>query len=331
MEANVSLGTASRVINNYTDVNPALKQRVDHAIEKLGYTPDALAQSMRFRSTRTVGILIRDFSSPAFVEFASVAQGILFAHGYVPLLAGYEDEPQRELDIMRAFAQRRIDGLIVTTSSDSNKELAAARRRLGVPTILFDRDPEGQDTIAIDHKGGIRVALQHLTELGHRHIALVTGQPDVRPARERIAAFQKYHSDLRLTLDRQLIRAGSFSAEFAELQVAEMLFMPDPPTAIIAGGVNMLPGVLKAIRGARLRIPDDVSVICSTNSEIAELVTPAISELRVDYAAIGREASALIMKRLEGTAIGGPHILQFETTLIGRDSCAPPPRTVGRS
>lgn len=106
-------------------------------------------------------------------------------------------------------------------------------------------------------------------------------------------------------LDPALVRTGSFSAEFAEQQTAELLALPDRPTAIIAGGVNMLPGVLRAIRSTRLRIPQDISVVCSTNSELAQLVTPSITELHVRYADIGREASALMMGRLEGT-IEGP-------------------------
>ena len=94
VEAGVSLGTASRVINDYSEVNAEMKKRVQRAIEKLGYTPNALAQSMRLRSTRTIGILIRDFSSPAFNNLATVAQGILFSNGYVPLLACYDDESE---------------------------------------------------------------------------------------------------------------------------------------------------------------------------------------------------------------------------------------------
>lgn len=325
-EAGVSLGTASRVVNQYADVNPDMKLRVERAIAKLGYMPDAVAQSMRLRSTRTVGILIRDFSSSAFVSFANVAQSILFRHGYVPLLAGYDDEPAREIDILRAFAQRRIDGLIVTTSSDRNQALADARRKLGVPSILFDRDPDGaHDTIAIDHRGGIRAAGQYLFFLGHRRIALLTGQTDVRPARERVAAYRKIHADAGLPFETALVRTGSFAADFAERETAQLLAMPNRPTAIISGGVNMLPGVLRGIRAAGLRIPRDVSVVSSTNPEMAELLTPSVTELRVDYAAIGQQASALMMGRLEGTIQGPGQVLRFGTTLIERESCASPP------
>ena len=325
VEAGVSLGTASRVINGRADVNAEMKRRVERAIEKLRYTPNAVAQSMRLQSTHTVGILIRDFSSPAFVSFANVTQSLLFQAGYVPLIAGYDDKPQRELEILHAFAHRRIDGLIVTTSSDTNADLVAARMRLGVPTILFDRDPDDvHDTIAVEHREGIKQAVRYLLQLGHRRVALLTGQRAVRPARERISGFKEAVSGAGELLDARIVRAGSFSPEFALAETIELLRAPARPTAIIAGGVSMLPGVLRGIRSCGLRVPDDVSVIGSTNPEIAELVSPSITELRVDYTAIGRQASELMLGRLKGGIDGPPRVLRFDTSLIQRDSCGPP-------
>lgn len=326
VEARVSLGTASRVANQHKRVNAEMKRRVERAIKKLGYTPDASAQSMRLRSTRTIGILIRDLSSPAFASFANVAQSMLFQAGYVPLMAGYDDLPERELEILYAFAQRRIDGLIVTTSIDGNAEVTRARAKLGVPTILFDRDPGlEQDAIAIDHCDGMKQAIRHLLGLGHRRIALVTGPRAVRPARERIRGFEEAHSESRVPLDQTLIRDSSFSAEYAFAETSALLGGNKRPTAIVVGGVHMLPGTLRAIRESGLAIPADISVIGATNAELCELVTPSITELRVDYPAMGSAASTLMLGRLQGTVDGGPRVLRFETSLILRESCAAPP------
>lgn len=324
-EAQVSLGTASRVANQRSGVNPDMKRRVERAIKKLGYMPDALAQSMRLKSTRTIGILIRDFSSPAFVSFANVTQSMLFHAGYVPLLAGYDDRPERELEILHAFAQRRIDGLIVTMSNDSNAELARARAKLGIPTILFDRDPnEAQDALAIDHCEGVKQAMRYLFDMGHRRIALITGQRSVRPGRERIRGFEEAHAEAGLAADPSMICDSSFSAEYAFAQTIALLRAPKPPTAIIVGGVNMLPSALRAIRSIGLLIPDDVSIVGATDPELSELVTPRITELRVDYPAMGRAASTLILGRLQGTVEGAPRVIRFETSLLKRESCAPP-------
>jgi LacI family transcriptional regulator len=277
----------------------------------------------------TIGILIRFLSSAAFAGFAIVAQSILFKAGYVPLMAGYNDLPERELEILRAFAQRRIDGLIVTMSNDTNSEVAQARAALGIPTILFDRDPElAQDAIAIDHCDGVKQAMRYLFELGHQRIALITGQRRVRPGRERIRGFKEAYAAAGIAADPALIRASSFSAEYAFAETTE-LFRDHPSERalglIFGGDVNMLPGALRAVKSAGLTIPDDISIVGATNAELSELVTPAITELRVDYPAMGSAASALMLGRLQGTVDGGPRVLRFETSLIKRESCASPP------
>lgn len=326
IEAGVSLGTASRVVNGHVAVNPHMRKLVETAIEKLGFRPDAVAQSMRLGTTRTVGILIRDFSSPAFVNFANVAQGKLFNAGYVTLLAGYDDRPEREVEILHAFAQRRIDGLIITTSDDSDTRVARARAHTEIPTILFDRDSDtDKDIIAVDHAEGIRAAMLHLFEFGHRRIALITGPVGVRPGRERVKGYEQANIDAGYDVDASLVRAGSFSAEYGYQQTLSLLRSRRRPTAVIVGGVNLLSGVLRAIRTAGLRIPEDVSVIGSTNPELCELVTPTVTELRVDYPAIGEQASELMIGRLQGNVDGPPRILRFGTKLIQRESCGPAP------
>jgi len=326
LDAGVSLGTASRVVNGHAAVNADLRRRVEAAIERLAYRPDAVAQSMRLGATRTIGILIRDFSSPAFVSFANVAQNTIFGAGYTTLLSGYDDRPEREIEVLHAFARRRIDGLIVTSSSDSDEQVARARAAIDVPTILFDRDPDGdKDTIEIDHADGIHQAVRYLVALGHRDIALLTGPTLVRPGRERVSGYRGAIAAAGLAYRPEFVQAGGFSAEFARLRTLELLGLQHRPTALIVGGVNMLSGTLRAIRAAGLRIPRDISIIGATNPELCELLTPTVTELRVDYPAMGKEASELLLGRLRGSVTGPRRSLRFGTALLERESCAAPP------
>src|ERR1700704_5377087 len=94
--AGVSLGTPSRVINGHESVNPTMKAQVEKTIRQLGYRPDAVAQSMRRKSTRAIGIMVRDFTVPGFVNFVKSVQGILYEAGYVLILASSEDKIERE-------------------------------------------------------------------------------------------------------------------------------------------------------------------------------------------------------------------------------------------
>lgn len=321
--AAVSQGTASRVINQLP-VKPVLKARVDDAISKLGYTPNALAQGMRLKSTRTIGILIRDFSVPGFASFVKVAQNILSDAGYVLMLAGSEDRPEREREILNAFIGR-ADGLILSTSSANNTLLEKPGTNLSLPVIMLDREPSPhQDAILIAHREGMHRALRYLFELGHRRVALITGNSNVRPARERILGYREAHIEHNVAFDEALIRTRNFSKEYAFTETTALLASSDRPTAIIVGGVAMLQGVLRAIKTCNLRIPEDISLIGGTDPELAELVVPSVTVIEVDYHAIGVEAAQLLLDRINNRIDASPRIIKFDSTLIIRQSCAAP-------
>jgi LacI family transcriptional regulator len=280
---------------------------------------------MRLRSTRTIGILIRDFSVPGFASFVKVAQNILSDAGYVLMLAGSDDRPEREREILNAFIGR-VDGLILSTSSANNDLLERTRTNLSLPVIMLDREPgEQQDTILIAHREGIHRALNYLFQLGHRRIALITGNSNVRPARERILGYREAHIEHGIEIDEALIRTRNFSKEYAFTETTALLSSSNRPTAIIVGGVAMLQGALRAIKTCNLRIPEDISLVGGTDPELAELVVPSVTVIQVDYHAIGAEAAQLILDRLNHRIDPSPRIIKFDSTLIIRQSCAAPP------
>jgi LacI family transcriptional regulator len=323
--AGVSLGTASRVINGHESVNPAMKAQVEKAIQQLGYRPDAVAQSMRRKSTRAIGILVRDFTVPGFNNFVKSAQTILYEAGYVLILAGSEDKPERELAILNALTERRADGLILTTAAEGDRDLVKAHQSLTVPVIMLDRDPlEGQDAMLIAHRDGMLEAMRYLFDLGHRRIALITGDAGLRPARERISGYGEAFHRRSLAIDPSLIRTRNFTSEYAFAETSALLSSPNPPTAVIAGGVNMLRGVLHAVKTCGLSIPHDLSVIGSINSDLSALTVPPVTVVQVDYHSIGVEAAQLLLDRLNNKVQGGPRIIKFGSSLIIRESCAPP-------
>jgi len=328
--AGVSIGTASRVINGTPGVCTELRQRVEQAIDRLHYTPNVFAQGMRGGASRTIGVLVRDITVPALAGFVRSAQQALHEAGYALLLACFDERRERELDFLSVVSGQRVDGLILTSISEFDADLVSARETLAVPTVLFDREvPATLDAIRIAHDRGVQDALEHLHRLGHRRIAIVTGGVDVHPGRSRLHGFREFHRSRGLTLDESLVRSRDFSADAAFMETASLLGLPDPPTAILAGGIGMLGGTLRAIRAAGLRVPDDLSVVGSGDSELAMLATPAISVVRWDYAEMGRTCTRLLLERLAGTQPAAPRRIVVDPELVLRTSCAPPPRRLG--
>jgi LacI family transcriptional regulator len=325
--AGVAVGTVSRVLNNHRSVSPDVRERVVEAIRLLGYEPDAVAQSMRLRATRMVACAIRDISIAGFGSFVKAAEDVLRQHGYTLLLTNTDEEPAREIELLRTFAKRRVDGVIMTISDEHDEGLCQALKEMRAPIVLMDRDlPLEVDTVAIDHRSGARIATEHLFALGHRRIALLTGLDGMRPAHERIAGFEYAHREAGLHLDPALVRSGGFSAEFGFEQTMRMLGSTRAPTAMIAGGMSMLPGVLRAVATRGLRVPDDISVIAGAETDLAALSAPPVTAIRWSNADWGRESVRLLLDRITGDYDGPARRVTLPTELIQRASCAPPRR-----
>lgn len=322
--AGVSLGTASRVLNSQTNVNPAIRARVEQAIAELGYAPDTVAQSMRRGATRTVGVLVRDITIPSLAGFVRAVQDELEAEGYAPLIACSDDRKERELQLMRLFERRRVDGMIMLSSSETDPDLVAAMQNYSTPVVLFDRaTPDTLDSVLVEHYEGMQRAVSYLLGLGHLRIALITGSENVYPARERVRGYCSAYREAGIEVSSELIRARSFTDDAAFMEVMNLLDLPEPPTAIVAGGIAMISGPVRALRARGLRIPHDVSLIGASDSDLMQLLDPPITTIRWSYDELGRTSARLLLNRIKNP---DPPVRRatFPTEFLIRGSCSPP-------
>lgn len=323
-EAGVAIGTASRVLNGHKSVSEDVRKRVLKAIKKLRYEPDRLAQSMRLGVTHTVACVTRDIAIAGFGSIVHAAENVLRDAGYTLLLAVTDERKERELDLLRILSQRRVDAIIIATSTEEDKGLNRDLLNLGFPVVLLDREfPHDIDAVMIDHRHGTKAATEHLLGLGHRRIALLTGTPSTRPGRERIAGFKSAMK----TADpaAPIIRTGGFSAEFGFRETSTLLAGKAPPTAIIAGGMAMLAGVLQAVRVRGLQIPQDISIVAGADTELAALATPSVTAVRWSGVDEGRIGVQLLLNRLTGNRTAPVQRVLLSTELIKRESTGPAP------
>jgi LacI family transcriptional regulator len=322
--AKVSLGSVSRVLNDFPDVNPAIRKKVGKAIADLGYTPNAMARSMRSGATGMVGVLVRNIIIPSLASFVRAIQDELLDAGYVPLIACSDNHRDREMALLDLFAQRQMEGVIMLSASDRDAKLVAARTALSVPVVLFDRAvPEDRDCVLVDHRGGVYEATAHLLGMGHKRIALVTGPRGIYPTTERLAGYRAAYGAAGIHPAPALVVTRSFEDEVTRAAVSELIARKDRPTAIIMGGTTTLPGAMATIKQQGLVIPNDISLIGAIDSDLSALATPAVTVIHWDYEAIGRAAAKLLLQRIANPH-HAPQRQTFPTKIIFRESCAPP-------
>jgi len=323
--AGVAIGTVSRVLNGHKSASAQARQRVLEAVKKLSYAPDQIAQSMRRGSTRTVACMVRDISLPGFGVLVKAAEQALRTEGYSMVLAVTDNRPERELELLRTLLSQRVDGIMMTTTSEEDDGLCKMLAQLKVPLVLLDRDaPLSVDSVLIDHARGTCAAAEYLLSLGHARISLLTGQSRTRPARARIQGFLEAMPRMDRKTRGLRVREVGFSAEQAFRETSALLAEVPRPSALIAGGMETLTGVLQAIQGRNLKVPRDISVVAGADSELAQLAGPPITAVRWSGDDVGRTAVQMLLGRLQGGEAAPPQHVLLPTELVVRKSCAPP-------
>lgn len=321
--AGVSVGSASRVINGAGNVTPATREAVERAIRTLDYRPNHAAQTLRSRSSKTIGCLFTDVVNPLYAMLFRAIEERFRAEGYMLLLANGLNDPAREVETIRMFEGRGMDGMIVAPGNERLAAVVRAVRDSPVPMVVLDRDMDvGQDTVLFDHVGAMREAVAHLLALGHRRIALVLWKTPSRPVRRRVEGFRRAFRDAGLPVpDLILYEPTSTSPSFDDVE--RLLCGPDRPTAIVVHGTQMLIGAVQAALANGLRIPQDVSIVAIGDTDFARTHLPPIGVVSLDAARAAERVVALMTRRIAAGRDEPPLTETIPLTFEPRGSCAP--------
>lgn len=321
-KAGVSVGTVSRVLNGKS-VSARVLESVNSAIKALQYTPNAVAQSMRTQSTRAIGLVVNDISNPLFSGIAKGIDDHLAEHQYLLLIASTNNDARRERVVIESLKQRRVDGLAIAVTDEFNTSVSSVLKSIGCPVVLLDRDLDiGADSVCDDHSSGMIKAIRYLFDLGHSDIALIVGEDTVRPSRERVSGFRSaYRAAGRKPPEHRIIQ-GKMNSLFGYEEASKLFESKNRPTAIIAGGNQILAGVLRAIRQYGVNVPGDISLISCDEVDLAALTDPPITVISRDIVQVGRLAAELLLRRIAGSKDDNPLCQTMPTELVVRDSCA---------
>lgn len=336
--AGVSLASVSRALNGGKNVSARIARDVAAAADRLGYQPDFLARSLRTRTSGMVGCLVSDISNPLNATIVQAAEARLREAGYLLVVASTANDPGRERAAAGEFRGRRVDGMLVAPGSDANGKAWRALVAAGTPVVIVDRDAPGDGgeddggdgdearwpAVQVDHRGGARAATRYLIGLGHRRIALLTADADMRPSRERIAGFREVFAEAGIDPAGAQLCLQSSAMDFAHGDTLALLRGDSRPTAIIALGTRILAGVLRAARDLGLAVPRDLSVMSVGDTDLAAVHTPAITALRWSLEDVGRAAADLLLRRLGGDTGPAQSRALLPVDLVLRDSCAMP-------
>jgi LacI family transcriptional regulator len=315
--AGVSTATVSRALSRPERVREATRVRVQQAVQKLGYVPDASGRALASGRTRTVGCVIPTLDHAIFARSTHAMQTALAAAGYQLLVASHNYNPEAELDLVRALQQRGVDALVLVGTGHHKtlwKELLQWRN----PVLLtWSCDPR-LPSIGFDNAGIAAMAARHLIDLGHRRIGMISGHTDNNDragARlESVRATLKA-AGLKLPPDRISLQALNLAG--GRLGLQQLLAAKSRPTAIVCGNDLLAAGALFEAQRLGLAVPQALSICGIDNHELATETNPALTTIALPTQDLGRIAAAQVLSALAGEPIAQQSLLPFQLLVRG--------------
>jgi LacI family transcriptional regulator len=326
VRAGVHPATASRALNPETRilVSEDTARRVLDAAAALGYRPNPVARSLRTRRSHTVGVLIPDLNNPLFPPIVRGLEDRLATAGYVALIGNTDSDDERERMVFEQMRARHVDGLVVATARLRHPLLAEAARA-EMPVVLINRLAQDYSfpSVSVDNERGVRMAVAHLSVLGHRRIAHIAGPQEMSTGLSRYRGYVTAMESGGMRVDSDLVVfAKAFTVEEG-LRCSRLLLERDTGCTAIAAGNDMLAvGCYAALDDAGLSCPDDISVVGFNDMPFIDRLRPPLTTIRFPHYQVGTEAAQLLLERIAEHA-GPVKILYLAPELVIRGSTAP--------
>jgi LacI family transcriptional regulator len=327
-DAGVHPATASRALNPGTRalVNAETAQRVLASAARLGYRPNPIARGLKTNRSYTIGVIVPDLRNPLFPPIARGVEERLEGSGYTSLLANTDNDDEREKLSFEAMIARQVDGFITGTARRRHpllREIADT----GTPLVQVNRrmDDEDVPSVVADDVAGVRMAVDHLADLGHTRIAHVAGSLEVSTGKQRYDGFLQAMGERGLEVDERLVSTALNYSEAEGARLTRALLDAGVGfTAILAGNDLMALGCIDALNEAGLRCPDDVSVVGFNDMDWSARFAPPLTTVRVPHYELGVQAADLVLERLASGAAGPAKHLVLPVEMVVRGSTTSP-------
>jgi len=319
--AGVTHGTVSRALNDSPLVKVETAKRIKRIAKRMGYRPDRIAQSLKRRRTKTIGLIIPDILNPFFATITHGVEEKATELGYHVILVNTNRDLVREASEIKLLCERKVDGLVICPISyGSAKHLRRFKNES--PFILLGSNMPGLvvDYVVSDDVQGAYLATTHLIDLGHRRIAHISDPSNTSPAESRTTGYKKALLERKIRVEENLVVPGGANIDSGYNAAGKLFEMPDPPTAIFAANDLTAIGVLALAKERSISVPEELAVVGYDDIEIAKYVEPPLTTVAQDKRRLGRLAVQLLCDKLNSQEETDIHQIVVQPTLVVRAS-----------
>jgi len=318
--AGVSASTVSRVISGAMKVEEPTKKKVEEAIAKVNYKPNILAQGLRIKSGKMIGLIVPEINHPTFVNFINYSEEYAREKSLSLVLCNTHNNPEESAKAFDELLRRNIDGIILSRVSDESQVIDLVSKT-NTPVIILDRALEHEkipNVILNNYKAG-EIAAEHIVKSGRKRVACVTGSRRIRLVRERLDGFRNTLNLHGIQLEEQYIFEGKFS-----FQTGIDAFLAFQSTsieidAIWAQSDLIAMGLITSLQRNGISVPRDTIVVGMDDIVQSTMMYPTITSVTQPFSEMCWQAIDLIDKMAKGESVNQDDFV-FEPGLVIRES-----------
>ncbi|HWK05046.1 MAG TPA: LacI family DNA-binding transcriptional regulator [Puia sp.] len=324
---NLSYSTVSRALKDSYKISEETRRIVQEYADIHQYRPNLIAQSLKNKHSRSIGVVLCNIPNVFFAEVISGIESVAYNNDYLVIITQSQESYEREMKNVQNLTWRSVDGLLVSLSTESEDLSHFSKlHEQGLPIVFFDRvtDQLATHRVVADNRGGAYECTRHLIDSGYRKIAHITSSPHISITRERREGYEQALQEAGLAINETYIKYcmhGGMLPEEIGKAMDELLLLPDPPDALLCASDRLTMGCYSILRKKGLKIPDQMAIAGFSNFNSPELFCPSLTTIRQPAYEIGKTATELLLELIESKRPPTEFTKKiFPTELFIRDS-----------
>ena len=298
----VNVSTVSRALNGLPGVSSELRQEIERLAMQQDYQPNPFAMSLRYDTTRTIGIIVPDLAFSHYAHIVKHIEAEAKKNGYMCIVTDSGDKYSHEVECVNQLLSKHVEGIVLCLSQETNDFAHIERlKERHIPVVLFDRVADvGCSTVSVNDVESGRQATLHLIDSGKRRIAFLGGPNKLKQTADRKHGYLEALRERGMNIRKDLVKCGNVSFNSGLSRTLELLDLPERPDAIIADNGLLAIASLQAIYSKGLRIPEDVAVIGFMSDWVSDIPVPRITFVKQNLKEIGSKTFKLLLDQING-------------------------------
>ena len=298
----INVSTVSRALRGLEGVSPELRQQIESFAVENGYRPNPFAVSLRFDTTRTIGIVVPDVSFSHYAHIVKRIEAEARNNGYMCIITDSDDKPETESYCLELLENMHVEGIIICPTQNTTDFSHLLRlKKANMPIVFFDRAPDIDiSSVIINDAASAFQATNSLIDDGARRIAFLGGSNLMKQTADRKHGYLQALRERGIPIRTELVKCHNISFNSGLSDTLELLSLPEPPDAIIASHGLLAISALQAVTSQRLKIPEELAIIGYLSDWVSEMCHPRVSFVRQNLREIGIKAFRLLIDQING-------------------------------